>query len=695
MSAISKTAPLLVELGTEELPPRALRNLSEAFAENLRQGLVEARLAEPDVPAQAFASPRRLAVKLAAVARRQTDQEVTRRGPAVAAAFDADGEPTPAARGFAGSCGVAVEKLQRLKTDRGEWLVHAQKEKGRSARDLLPEILEQATRRLPIPKRMRWADLDAEFVRPVHWLVVLHGEQVVPAQLLSVKSGRRTRGHRFHCSGPIRLRSPADYPGLLKKPGYVIADFAVRRELVRTQVEKIAGKLGGKAVIDPDLLEEVSSLVEWPQAIGGDFDPEFLKLPDEALISAMQDHQRYFPVADARGRLLPHFITVANLRSRRPSLVREGNQRVLRARFTDAAFFWNTDRSRPLASRLDSLGGMVFHARLGSLLDKTQRVRELAGWIGAQLNGDRSQCERAAELAKTDLTTLMVGEFPELQGTMGKYYARHDREPADVAAAMAEQYLPRQAGDALPRRVPGQALALADRLDSLVGLFGAGEAPSGDKDPYALRRAALGVLRILIERKLDLDLTDLLQRARDGYGQGPGAGADVGAIFDFCLDRLRRYYQQRNVPADVIDAVRDCRPTRPLDFDQRVRGVDTFRRLPEAESLAAANKRIRNILRQAGDSPFQAPGDTEPEPAEAALATALVSAIGEARPRISARDYTAALKGMASLRNPVDRFFEEVMVMDEDPGKRAARLDLLKRLSDLFLEVADISRLQG
>ncbi|HFA59662.1 MAG TPA: glycine--tRNA ligase subunit beta, partial [Rhodospirillales bacterium] len=528
---------LLIEIGTEELPPKALRRLSGALAEGIREGLEKAGLGFGDL--KPYASPRRLAVLVADLAEAQPDREELRRGPALAAAFDDDGCPTKAAEGFARSCGVAVEALERLETDKGAWLAYRLKQQGRPTTELVPDILDNALKRLPIPKRMRWGSLDVEFVRPVHWVVLLFGDEVIETEVLGVRTGRESRGHRFHHPGPLYIGEPGAYAPVLETEGRVVADLDARREAIRGQVIEAGRRLGGEALIDEDLLEEVTALVEWPVAVAGSFEERFLEVPAEALISTMQDHQKYFPVVDGEGRLLPHFITISNIDSRDPEQVRLGNERVIRPRLSDAAFFWEQDRKRPLADRVEQLGDMIFQKKLGTLLDKSRRVSGLAGHIASLIEGDPALAERAALLAKCDLLTQMVYEFPELQGIMGRYYARHDGEPEEVAEALDEQYMPRFAGDELPRTRTGMALALADRLDTLVGIFAIGQAPTGDKDPFALRRAALGVLRILIERNLDLDLEDLLREAAARFDEGIGAQAVVETVFDFMMDRLR------------------------------------------------------------------------------------------------------------------------------------------------------------
>ena len=690
---MADTRDLLIEIGTEELPPKALSNLSLAFERGIADGLEKAGLAGGAI--RRFATPRRLAVRVDQLPARQPDRRLERRGPALGAAFGPDGQATKAAEGFARSCGVTVAELQRQETDKGAWLVHVNTEPGAPTADLIPSIVETALAALPIPKRMRWGDRDDEFVRPVHWVVLLFGAEVIPATIMGVRAGRESRGHRFHHPQPIQLSAPADYARQLADEGRVIADFDERRDVVRARAEAAATELKGVAVIKPELLDEVTALVEWPVALAGNFERRFLEVPPEALISTMQDNQRYFPVVDAHGRLLPHFITLANLESRDPAQVRAGNERVIRPRFSDAEFFWNQDRSKPLAARLELLKHVVFQQRLGAVADKSARVATLARFIAEQRHGNADWAERAARLAKCDLMTQMVQEFPELQGIMGRYYARHDGEAPEVAQALEEQYLPRFAGDRLPTTATGQNLALADRLDTLLGIFAIGQAPSGAKDPFALRRAALGVLRILIEGELDLNLLALLERAAGQFEPAIRANNAVEAVFEFIVERLRGYYPDQEVRPDTFEAVLECRPHRPLDFDRRVRAVSAFRDRPEAASLAAANKRIRNILKKMDAVlPFEVRPDLLAEEAEQALAGRLVELSSETIPLMEAGLYGDALNRLASLREPVDAFFDQVLVMAEDPAVRDNRIALLNELGSLFLRVADFSRLQ-
>lgn len=687
---------LLVEIGTEELPPKALKRLSDAFRDGIEQGLEKADLAFGEV--KSYATPRRLAVLVRNVALRQPDKLVERRGPAMTAAFDDDGVPTKAALGFAKSCGVEMDELEKLETDKGAWLVFKTEHKGEAAAALIPAIVNEALDKLPIPKRMRWGALRSEFVRPVHWVVLLFGDEVIDTEILSVRSGRETRGHRFHHPHAMYLGEPAAYGPLLESEGKVIADFAERREAIRAQVLEIAHKVRGRAVIDEDLLDEVTGLVEWPVAVLGNFEERFLEIPAEALVSAMKGHQKYFHVVDEDGMLLPHFITVSNIESRSPEHVQGGNERVIRPRLTDADFFWNKDRSRPLSARLESLKAVVFQKKLGSLYDKTQRAKALAGVIAPALRADQAQAERAAELGKCDLMTEMVGEFPELQGIMGRYYATHDGESAEVAAALDEQYKPRFAGDSLPESTTGRIVAIADKLDTLVGIFGIGQLPTGDKDPFALRRAALGVLRIMMEAGLDLDLAELLESAAarfeaDGISLAKGVTEQV---FDFMMERLRNLYHEAGVAADTFEAVLARRPPRPLDFDKRIKAVTAFRQLPEAESLAAANKRIHNILKKAeGTIPEKADPAVLREEKELALFERVEALASEIQPLFRQREYEQALKRLAVLKEPVDEFFNDVMVMTEEVDLRSNRLALLNSLGSLFLEIADLSKLQG
>ena len=692
-----KHADLLIEIGTEELPPAALRGLSEAFLERLTAQLDTAQLTHGG--GRAYASPRRLAAVIEAVASMQPAERSTRRGPAVSAAFDATGTPTKAALGFARSCGVEVDALEREETDKGAWLVYRRERPGESAAALLPRLVAQALGELPIPRRMRWGEGDAEFVRPVHWICGLLGEQVLSGEVLGVGIGAESRGHRFHHPEPVPLQAPQEYVPALRAAS-VEPDFAARRASVQEQVEALAAEAGGRVAFDDALLDEVTALCEWPVALRGGFDPAFLQVPAEALVETMQKNQKYFPVRDAGGALLPCFIAVSNIASRDPDVVRAGNERVIRPRFADAKFFWEQDLKTPLEARLPGLDTMVFQQRLGSIGDKSRRVAELGARIAAELGADPTAVERAARLAKCDLLTSMVGEFGSLQGVMGRYYAAHAGEPAEVAAAIEEHYWPRHAGDRLPSGACGRCLALADRLDTLVGIFAIGQRPTGVKDPYALRRATIGALRILIETPLALDLRGLLAHAAEQYRGVVETEGTVEEVLGYCTERLKGYYAGAEAGhaagGDVTAAVLSLGLTEPADLDRRIRAVQGFRHRPEAEALAAANKRTRNLLRKADPAEIGAGvrADLLRTDSERALALRLDELRATLAPLLAARDYDAALAALAGIRDEVDRFFDEVRVMDEDPALRANRLAILEALQRLFLGVADISLLQ-
>lgn len=684
---------LLVEIGTEELPPKALDRLSAAFQNGLETQLEQNGLSYDSI--RRFATPRRLALVVSNLDSAQTDQVVERKGPAVKAAFDEAGNPTKAAEGFARSCGVAAADLGQVDTPKGAWLIFRQQQTGKRIEELAPAMVEQSLARLPIPKRMRWGDGNEEFVRPVHWIVLLFGDRILDSEIMGLKAGRCSRGHRFHHPGNIEISTPGAYSQLLLEKGRVMADMGERRAKIREQVEAAADGAGAKAIIDDALLDEVTALNEWPVAILGAFDERFLEVPAGALVKTMQEHQKYFPVVDSDGNLLPHFITISNIESSDPAQVRAGNERVIRPRFSDAAFFWEQDLKRPLEKQTSRLKNVVFQEKLGSLFDKSQRISRLAQTIAGQLDFDASLAARAAALCKCDLLSNMVGEFPALQGVMGRYYAQHGGEVPDVAAAMEEQYLPRHAGDDLPHTYCGRAIAVADRLDTLVGIFAIGRKPSGEKDPFGLRRAALGVLRILIETPLPLDLEALIKAAADGLSGKVATGDAIPEVFDYMMERLRAYYADRGISADIMDAVLSRRPTVPADFDRRVRAVAAFRELPEAASLAAANKRIRNILRKTEEAfPDQPDITLLCETSEKALAAQVNELTPEVEPLFNRGQYTEALQKLAGLREIVDQFFDDVMVMCEDDALRKNRLALLSSLSALFLRAADLSRLQ-
>jgi len=692
---MSKTADFLVEIGTEELPPKALRSLMEAFGANLSAGVDDARLSHGDI--HSYASPRRLAVVISKLALSQDDRKVEQKGPPVKVAFDADGNPTPAATAFAAKCGTGLDELDRIETDKGEWLVFHAVETGRTAAQLLPEVVERALAALPVPRRMRWGAGDAEFVRPVHWIVLLHGKDIIDASVMGIAAGRESHGHRFHSSGPVSISSPGDYLASLEKEGYVIADFERRREMVREGVNAAAEQAGGRIVDGESLYDEVTALVEWPVPIVGAFDELFLELPREVVISTLTAHQRYFPVADDDDKLLPHFVTVANLESKDPEQVIEGNERVIRPRLADAAFFWDSDRKKTLDSRQETLRDVVYQRGLGSVFDKSHRTGHLAVWLANDLDADAPTVERAAALAKCDLITGMVGEFPDLQGTMGRYYAASNGEPEAVANAIAEHYQPRFAGDETPASQTGQILAVADKLDTLAGVFSIGKKPSGNRDPFGLRRAALGIVRILIERGIDVDLKAMIEQAVNQQPDGKIPAAELCSdLYAFITDRLRRYFLDRDagLSTETFDAVMARQPASLVDFDRRLAAVQTFARLDQAESLAAANKRIANILRKAGDPQGLAVAVKLFElDAEQTLYNALVNSREKVGPMLEHRRYAEILNELAGLREPVDRFFDDVMVMAEDDAVRNNRLALLSDIRALFLDVADISRL--
>ncbi|MEE2763026.1 MAG: glycine--tRNA ligase subunit beta [Pseudomonadota bacterium] len=687
------TQDFLVELGTEELPPKALKPLSDAFTRGISQGLTDAGIAFGAV--ETFAAPRRLAVRVRDLADAQPDKPVEKRGPAVKAAFDDAGNPTRALTGFATSLGVTPDQLDTMETDKGAWVVYRTVEQGKPTVELMPELVEQSLAALPIPKRMRWGAHRTEFVRPVHWVVLLYGNKVIDSPIMGLTPGNKTRGHRFHCPKTLIVPTPDDYEVVLKQEGFVLADFAERREQIRAGVAELAEReAGGKAVIDEDLLDEVTALNEWPVPLMGRFEDRFLEVPAEALISSMKEHQKYFHVVAADGEMLPLFITVANIDSKDPAQVISGNEKVIRPRLSDAAFFYETDRKSRLEDRIDRLKPIVFQEKLGSLYDKSVRVAALASKIADAIGSDPALAERAAMLAKTDLVTEMVLEFTDLQGIMGQYYASHDGEAADVAKALNEQYMPRFAGDDLPTTLTGCAIAIADRLDSLVGLFGINQPPSGTRDPFALRRASLGVLRIIIERELPLDLQTCCEWAAENFTVLTESDT-AATVVDYMLERFRAHYEELGIGAEVYLAVHARRPTRPLDFDRRVKAVEAFRQLPEAQALAGANKRVSNILTKQGGDDIGESVDTGllQDAAEKALAEQVAHQAEQVLPLFEQGDYASALRSLASLREPVDNFFDQVMVMAEDDATRNNRLALLNRLRNLFLRVADISLL--
>ncbi|KGI76610.1 glycine--tRNA ligase subunit beta [Oleiagrimonas soli] len=714
---MSEARSLLIELGTEELPPKALDDLSEAFAQGILKGLEQHGIAADVAAARRYCSPRRLAVHIPAVAAMQPEQSIERRGPAVQAGQDADGKPTKALLGFAGSCGVDVDALETIETDKGAWYVYRAVQPGKALAELLPEIVAASLKALPIPRPMRWADHDYAFVRPAHWLVMLHGSDVIDAEIMGLRSGRQTHGHRFHHPAPVHVADADAWLDALRV-AKVLADPIERRQRVREEVSRVAGDLGGAPRLSDALLDEIANLTEWPVAIACAFESAFLAVPPEALVTTMETNQKFVPVFGADGKLVERFVGVANIDSKDPAEIRKGYERVIRPRFADAKFFWDEDLKTPLAGYQDALKNVTYQQALGSVWDKSVRVAELARVIANRVGVDAAQATQAAALSKCDLMTRMVGEFPELQGVMGRYYATAHGEPEAVADALDAFYQPRHAGDAIAAQPLARVLAVAERLDTLAGIFAVGMKPSGNKDPFALRRAALGLARTLIEGKLDIDLraalTEALQLLPDAAlaaGLKPGKNGakpslDAGArrtalgqeLYAFVLDRLRGYYADQGIGGDVFEAVVAVTPASLVDFDRRLRAVVEFAGRPQAASLAAANKRVGNLLRkQADEGVDAAAAKVDPaklmEDAERELAVALDAASQESDRLVEGRDYAAALARLAELQAPVDRFFDEILVMADDPVLRANRLALLARLQDRFLAIADIARL--
>lgn len=691
---MAERADFLVEIGTEELPPKALAALAEAFRDALVARLAEARLASAEV--DSFATPRRLAVRVHRLETRQADQELVLRGPPARVAR-VDGAWTKAAEKFAASAGVELDELTEQSEEKGVYIYARKTERGADAATLLPGLVESALGTLPVPRRMRWGAGETEFVRPVHWVVMLLGTEVVPCSMFGLEAGRTSRGHRFMGAGSIELANPGEYPARLEREGYVVAGFDERRTRIRAEAEAVAQAHGEQLVLDPALLDEVTGLVEWPVALAGEFEARFLELPEEVLIATLQDHQRYFPLRARDGRLAARFVTISNIASSQPDAVRHGNERVVRPRLADAAFFWAQDRRSPLAARTALLQSVVFQKKLGSIGAKSERVAMLAERIAALIDADTRAVAKAARLAKCDLVSAMVGEFPELQGVMGRYYALADGEPQAVASAIEEQYLPRFAGDRLPAGRTGQVLAVADKLDTIAGIFAIGQKPTGNRDPFGIRRASLGLLRILVECELDLDLPMLVREAVEAQPVKAPDGTDE-QIMAFLMDRLRGYYLEGGgaviAPHDVFEAVASRHPASLVDFHLRMVAVLEFLRLDAATALAAANKRIANIIRQADSAAErQVQPELLREVAEQALHARVEALAAEVTPLVEQREYRAALERLASLREVVDRFFDEVLVMDPDPALRENRLALLARLRQLFIGIADVSKL--
>ena len=686
------TQNFLVEIGTEELPPKALKTLATSFADNVEAELNQAGLSFDKI--EWFAAPRRLAVKVLNLATQQPSKEIEKRGPAVSAAFDAEGKPTKAAEGWARGCGITVEQAERIATDKGEWLVHRAKIEGQPTKNLLNGIVANALAKLPIPKPMRWADKTVQFIRPVHTVTLLLGDELIEGEILGVASARTIRGHRFLGEKEFEIQHADQYPQLLREKGSVMADFNERKAEILAKSQAKATALGGVADIEESLLEEVTSLVEYPNVLAAKFEERFLAVPAEALVYTMKGDQKYFPIYDKNGKLLPHFIFVSNINPEDPTAIIEGNEKVVRPRLTDAEFFFKTDLKQKLVDRLPRLETVLFQQQLGTLKDKTDRIEQLAGEIAKQIGADEAKAKRAGLLSKCDLMTNMVFEFTDTQGVMGMHYARHDGEDEEVAVALNEQYMPRFAGDELPKSLVASAVALADKFDTLTGIFGIGQAPKGSADPFALRRAALGALRIIVEKNLPLDLEDLVKKSAALFGDKLTNQNVVTDVVDFMLGRFRAWYQDDGIAVDVIQAVLARRPTRPADFDARVRAVSHFRTLDSAEALAAANKRVSNILAKADAAIGEINLTACVEPAEKALAEAVLALRTEVQPLIAQGDYTTVLDKLANLRTPVDNFFDNVMVNAEDLALRQNRLAILNTLQGLFLQVADISVLQ-
>lgn len=692
---MTKHADFLVEILTEELPPKILKKIADEFSHQITSRLEKTGLSFDNVTL--YATPRRLALLVNNLAPAQPDQRVEKRGPALTAAYDKDGKPTPACQGFAKSCGTTPASLTTIKTEQGEWVGFQQNITGKRAVELLPDVINETLAQLPLPKRMRWSDKSEQFIRPVHSVVLLYGNELIKASIMGCQTTNKTVGHRFMAPDVITIEKPSDYAAQLKM-SHVLADFAERRQKIQDDaLAVVASKTkSAKPVLEKVLLDEVTGLVEWPVVMLGHFDDKFLKLPKEVLVSAMQDHQRYFPVEDEQGKLEPYFVLTSNIESKDAARVVHGNERVLRARLSDAAFFYEKDQSQSLESRIDGLKAIVFQAKLGTLHEKAVRLSALSAVIAAQIGGDKKHAQRAGLLAKADLLTDMVGEFPELQGVMGSYYAAHDGEAIDVVTALKEQYLPRFAGDGLPHSKAGQALALADRIDLLTGAFGIGQIPTGDKDPYGLRRAALGVSRILIENNLNLNLRETFAKAAELYQVALTNEHAQDEVIRFTLDRLRAWYQDQGVSADVFASVAALNIADPLDIDRRIKAVQSFKQLAEAEALSVANKRVSNILTKQVSELVN--GSVDVALFESNVESELAAAVNAKRQQVSslsaARDYEGVLQELAGLRQPVDDFFDQVMVMTDDVPRRENRLRLLSQLRALFLHVADIALLQ-
>ncbi|MFQ0973835.1 glycine--tRNA ligase subunit beta [Gilliamella sp. CG35] len=684
----------LVEIGTEELPPKSLRTLAESFAANFIEQLDNANLEHGEV--LWYASPRRLALKVLNLNDTQPDSQIVKRGPAVSAAFDQAGNPTKAAEGWARGCGITVDQAERIQTDKGEWLSYTQNQKGQPVVNLLCDMVKNALNKLPIPKPMRWAARQVEFIRPSHTVTMLYGDDLVPGTILDIDSARVIRGHRFMGEQEFTIDNADQYPEILEQRGKVIADYDKRKLIIQQQAEAAAAKLNGKADLTDSLLEEVSSLVEWPVVLTAKFEERFLDVPAESLVYTMKGDQKYFPVYDKQGKLLPNFIFVANIESKDPQVVIAGNEKVVRPRLADAEFFYKTDLKQRLEDRLPRLETVLFQQQLGTVKDKALRIESLSGFIAEQIGADVAQAKRAGKLTKCDLVTNTVFEFPETQGIMGRYLALKDGESVEVATAIEEQYKPRFSGDELPSTAVSCAVSIAEKMDTLAGIFGIGQHPKGDKDPFALRRAAIGVLRIIVEKNLPLDLIALSEFAVSLYGDKLNNQNVVTDIVSFMQGRFRAWYQELGFTIDTIQAVLALNPTKPADFDARVKAVTHFRTLPEASSLAEANKRVSNILSKAELAiPDSVNASLLEAGAEGELAKHVAVLMDKLAPYFNQGRYQDALVELSTLKAPVDEFFASVMVMVNDEKIKLNRLSLLKKLQSLFLKVADISLLQS
>jgi len=682
---------LLIELGTEELPPKSLKTLAIAFYDNIKSQLDSNDLSYSDI--KWFATPRRLAIQVIGLDDKQADKVVEKRGPAVNVAFDEQGQPSKAAKGWARSNGITIEQAERLITPKGEWLLHKATVSGKTIHELVPDMVVTALSKLPIAKPMRWGSERIQFIRPVHTLTLMYGDKVIAGAALGVNSSNQVQGHRFHHQGLVTLNHANDYQAELLN-AYVEVDYQARQDKIIQQIKQTEQDISAVALIDEDLLEEVTSLVEWPITLVGTFDEDFLNVPAEPLIYSMKDHQKYFPVTNSDGILVNKFIFVTNIESKDPKQVIFGNEKVIRPRLADAEFFFKTDKKQTLESRLSTLESVLFQKQLGTLKAKSMRIAHLSRVIAEQLGENSDDAYRAGLLSKTDLMSDMVLEFPQVQGTMGKYYALNDGENKAIAQALEDQYRPRYAGDSLPEATIGCAVAISDKIDTLVGIFGINQPPKGDKDPFALRRAAIGVIRIIIEKQLDLDLVTLIAESINLFDDKLVNENTADNVFDFIMGRFRAFYQEQGIAIDVIQAVLAKKPSAPLDFDKRIQAVSFFGELAEAATLAAANKRVGNILAKFDGQLYDAfKTELASEQAEKDLANVFQSISIKVAPLMAHKNYQAALSELAQLKTPIDTFFDNVMVMSDDEAVKVNRLTLLNEIRNSFFAIADISLL--